>query len=73
MARLDRKGLLTRRREGKTDIYSAALQFKALPGPKSSTGLQVVAAIGGGLLVTAVVLLLASVLSTRRRAATASP
>jgi BNR/Asp-box repeat protein len=56
-----------------SDIYSAALQFRAIPGPKSSTGLQVLAAIGGGLLVTAVVLLLASVISTRRRTATSSP
>ena len=56
-----------------SDIYSAALQFRAVPGPKSNTALQAFAAVGGGLLVTAVVLLLVSVLAARRRATTPTP
>jgi hypothetical protein len=50
-----------------SDIYSAALQFRALPAAKSHTSLEVLAAIGGGLVATAFVLLLASSMANRRR------
>lgn len=54
-----------------SDIYAGSIQFKALPGPKSRSGLEVLAAVGGGLVVTAFILLLASVLTSRRRVAAA--
>ena len=53
-----------------SDIYAAALQFRAVPGAKSHTGLDIVAAVGGGLVATALVLLLATWMAGRRRAAT---
>ncbi|MCA1845541.1 MAG: glycoside hydrolase [Actinobacteria bacterium] len=49
-----------------SDIYSASLQFRALPGPSSHTGLDLLAAVGGGLAATALVLLLAGWMARRR-------